>query len=469
MNGSLNNILLITALFSLFLSIFFYLKKNYQFSLFTTIILGASLRIYTALDPFIHEWDERYHALVAKNFIKHPLIPTLYDIPLLNHEYGWTSSHIWLHKQPVTLWLMSASIYLFGNTDFAIRIPSLIMSAMAILLIYDIARSLWDKKTASIAAFFFAINGLAIELSAGRVATDHVDIAFLFFTLLASYIAVRGRFSKSLTVPIGIGISVGLAVLCKWLPALIILPFYFFLIVKNQGTKKSLVSLLISFIITILVALPWQLFIHINFPEQAMMEQNHNLLHFTQVLDNQGGSWYYFINKIRINYGELIYLPLIWFIFSYSKWEHKNHWYAFIIILFIPTVFFSLAATKMQGYLMFIAPFFFLITAKFLTSTASYSFLRRINNIIILVFVLIGIRYGLERVKPFNNRTVPIWKNQIVEIQKKYQGNKLVIFNSTHPIETMYYTDFIAYSGIPSKNEIVKIQSMGYHYIILEN
>jgi 4-amino-4-deoxy-L-arabinose transferase len=41
------------------------------------------LRAFAASDPFLHEWDERFHALVAKNLASHPLVPTLYDDPAL--------------------------------------------------------------------------------------------------------------------------------------------------------------------------------------------------------------------------------------------------------------------------------------------------------------------------------------------------------------------------------------------------
>ena len=48
------------------------------------ILLGAfALHLWVSMDPYLHEWDERYHALVAKNLMPHPLKPTLYDNPVL--------------------------------------------------------------------------------------------------------------------------------------------------------------------------------------------------------------------------------------------------------------------------------------------------------------------------------------------------------------------------------------------------
>jgi hypothetical protein len=42
-----------------------------------------------------------------------------------------------------------------------------------------------SKRIGLIAAFFQSINGLAIELAAGRCATDHIDTFFLFFIQLS--------------------------------------------------------------------------------------------------------------------------------------------------------------------------------------------------------------------------------------------------------------------------------------------
>jgi len=75
-------------------------------ALFFIVLSGFLFFVYTASDFFLHVWDERYHALVAKNLTKHPFFPTLYDKPILPFDYkSWVGNHIWLHKQPLPLWL----------------------------------------------------------------------------------------------------------------------------------------------------------------------------------------------------------------------------------------------------------------------------------------------------------------------------------------------------------------------------
>src|SRR5215203_2721773 len=91
------------------------------------------------IDPFLHHWDEHFHALVAKNMIQHPLRPMLITDPVIPYKISnWVSNHIWVHKQPLFLWQMALSIHLLGFTEIAVRMPSLIMTSLSILLTYRI-------------------------------------------------------------------------------------------------------------------------------------------------------------------------------------------------------------------------------------------------------------------------------------------------------------------------------------------
>jgi 4-amino-4-deoxy-L-arabinose transferase len=249
--------------------------QRYRLALACIMLCGLVLRIYMAADCHLHEWDERYHALVAKHLSQHPLLPTLYEHPLLTYDYRvWTSNHIWLHKQPLSLWLMALSIKLFGLHAFAVRIPAILLSTISIKLIYDIAGSWFDKRTALIAAFLLSINGLIMELAAGRTATDAVDVVFLFFVLLSIWMADKAARSGRLRDHCLLGIAIGLAVLTKWLPALIALPIWALLAYPSFKLVKIKWGKCLACIVlaAAAVALPWQLYILQVFPKEAGWE-----------------------------------------------------------------------------------------------------------------------------------------------------------------------------------------------------
>ena len=182
LNQIAGSLTLLGAGFCLYFALKFYKRNEYKKVLYLIFILSLILRLYGASDLFLYEWDERYHALVAKNLINHPFVPTLYDKPVLNYNYkNWCGNHIWLHKPPVSLWLLAFSMKIFGINEIALRLPSIILSAIVIFFIFFIGRSVFNEKVGILACFFWAINGFLIALAGGKIAADHVDTIFIFF------------------------------------------------------------------------------------------------------------------------------------------------------------------------------------------------------------------------------------------------------------------------------------------------
>ncbi|MEZ4984025.1 MAG: glycosyltransferase family 39 protein [Saprospiraceae bacterium] len=134
---------------------------NSSTQLFFILLLGFLLRLVVVQTPFLGEWDERFHALVAKNLMEHPLKPTLYDDPVLPYDYReWSANHVWLSKPPLALWLMAGSMSLLGTGLFALRLPALLVSLASVYLTFLIGRRLFDTRTALTAALLHAIHGM---------------------------------------------------------------------------------------------------------------------------------------------------------------------------------------------------------------------------------------------------------------------------------------------------------------------
>ncbi len=447
-------------------------RNNYKVALLLILVCGLILRIYTSTDFFLHNWDERYHALVAKNLIQHPLTPTLYDNPVLPFDYqNWTANHIWLHKQPLTLWAMALSMWLFGVNEIALRIPSILLSTIGIGLTWSIASWFFNRKIGYLTAFFYSINGLIIELTGGRVATDHIDIFFLFFIELAVFFSIRFAQKQKTVYNIMAGVSIGAAVLSKWLPALIVLPIWLLIVAHsgNMNPKKIFFHFLLLMATSALVFLPWQLYIFNAFPLEANWEASFNFKHLTEVLEEQSGSVFYFIDKIRINYGELIYLPVLWFSWQTFKHLKNKKRLAIFIWFFIPFLFFSFAKTKMQAYLLFTSPALFMMTAEFwhmLNECRVNHKLKWLFNVVLLLLIALPIRYSIERMKPFiKSDRNPQWVVNLREFNDREIG-KGVLLNYDKPIEVMFYTNLTAYAYIPDKEVVTDLIFQGYTVII---
>jgi len=84
-----------SALLSFILSFLLFKREQTGAALLCILLGGLLLRIGISADPYLHDWDERYHALVAKNMLRHPFLPTLYETPLLSFDYkSWTGNHV---------------------------------------------------------------------------------------------------------------------------------------------------------------------------------------------------------------------------------------------------------------------------------------------------------------------------------------------------------------------------------------
>jgi 4-amino-4-deoxy-L-arabinose transferase-like glycosyltransferase len=468
--------LLVSGSLALLFAAWFGWRGKYTNGVFLLIIAGVCFRIFVSMDAGLHPWDERYHALVAKNMVSEPLKPMLYQYPAIEYNYtDWTNNHVWIHKPPLPLWSMAASIAAFGNTPFAVRLPSVLLTVWAIWLLFLLGRRLFNIKVGFLSSFLFAINGLIIEITGGRTATDHIDVAFMVWILLAVYLALchaqSGKFQHAMFT----GIAIGAAILSKWLPALVVFPVWglFLLHYQKRLLRKYFAHMAASIPLTLLMVLPWQIYIYSHFPAEALWESSHNLKHLTQVLDEQTGPWYYFLERITINYGEFILLPLIWFIITSFKTPRNKANAAIICWFIIPLIFFSIAQTKMQGYILFTAPALFLMTAAFFDAvtfdfTIQHKPQKILRSLIIASMIILPFRYSIERVKPFENSiNPPEWMEQTNQLVQMIPKNS-VIFNHPYPIEAMFFYEITAYGFIPDSSQLRAAQKTGRFVAILD-
>ena len=425
----------------------------------------------------LHKWDERYHALVSKNLIDNPFEPKLYKKQLFEFSYkNWTSNEIWLHKQPVPLWVMALSMKIFGVNEFMLRLPSIILSTICVFLTFLIGKSFYNERVGLFSAFFHAVNGLILDTSCGGVTTDHIDTFFLFLIEVSILFLVRAAISEKRFrfYLILAGISCGLAVLTKWLPALIVFPLFLILNYQSRKTHKIIVDLIILAAVIVAVFLPWQLYAWINFPNEYIWEQHYNNLHISEAIEGHGQPWYYFINKTRINVNELIHVALIWFLVTFQKARPKIKEDAFILTwILIPFIFFSVVKTKMQGYILFTFPAYFILLGLFIehvmkkSSTTSSNALRIIAKLFILFVFFFAIRYGIERMKPFKSKVDYRYaKNELLSLEFPKQS---VLFNIPCPIEAMFYSNCTAYTFIPNDEQIDELFENGFKLYVVDN
>tara|TARA_R110002050_G_scaffold200591_1_gene335536 strand:- start:82964 stop:84457 length:1494 start_codon:yes stop_codon:yes gene_type:complete len=449
------------------------LIENSSYQIVAIALSGLVLVVYMSTDFYLHDWDERYHALVAKNLISNPFKPMLYANPVLDFDFReWASNHIWMHKQPLPLWSMAASMAVFGVNELALRLPSVLLFSTGIFVIYLLSKELFNKRVGLLAAFLYSINGVILEIASGRVATDHIDLFFMVFVLFSVYAAVLFFKTKYKGYNLLFAFFLGCAILSKWLPALVVIPVWLALsqYYNSYAKKELIIELGKAILVVVIVALPWQWYAITRFANEYQWESAYNMLHITEVLADQGGSWFYHFEKLRINYGELVYLPVLWFLYRTMKQKLDFRYWAISIWFLLPYLFFSAVATKMQGYTLFAAPAIFIMIATFIDSILRKEIkLPRLwlEKVIVGLLLILPIRFSVERLKPFEKRERnPAWVNAYKNFDENTEGEKLVVFGVNRPIEFMFYTSYTAYTQVPSLEKMNEILAKGYTVVI---
>lgn len=475
----------------------FHLDKK-RISLILLFLGSLALGLFIAhLDPFLIPWDEQYHALVAKHLVENPLTPTLYSVPVLDYDYkNWAGNYIWLHKQPLFLWQIALSLKIFGFNELAVRLPSVLLHAITSILIYRIGKISYSEKVGYYGALFFACAYYPLELVAGKYATDHNDLSFLFYITASLWAWFEYQHSGKKYWIIFIGLFSGCAILVKWLVGLLVFAVWGITLLLNEKKevlkRVSVSHLIISFLITLAVFIPWQLYIINVFPKESLYEYQFNTRHFFETLENHGGDTWFHLKAIHNIYGSgdvVPYIYLLGLIILLKNVTSRIYRGAIFFTIIIIYFFYSMAATKMVSFCIIVSPFLFLglgafmdVILKKITEKIERNWVKRsiaIVSIVITCFFLIDLskiqNYHTDWAPNDNcNREAELrLMTNIKKLPELLGKDKYVVFltneriNSNIPI--MFYTDYLAYDFIPNQKQIERIKMQSWKIAILDS
>ncbi|MGL5035107.1 MAG: ArnT family glycosyltransferase, partial [Microcystaceae cyanobacterium] len=147
----------------------------------------------------LRDWDEGYYGTVSQDMFNHQewLFPTYQGQPF------------WL-KPPLIFWLMHLSYNAFGINEWSSRLPTAIITALGVPLIYLIGRQLYRNNLTAILSASVYLTLLPV-VRLGRLAM--LDGMINTFFLIAIFSLLKGL--KSARWLIGVGIGLGLVALSK--------------------------------------------------------------------------------------------------------------------------------------------------------------------------------------------------------------------------------------------------------------
>lgn len=495
MKQTLNNIdtpsliLLLCWLVFLIGAIFVYLKKPKLTPWFLFAAAVSIAAAFALFSPCLFTWDEQFHALVGKNLSRDPLTPMLFPRhPVPSPPIHWIDASIWLHKQPLFTWQIALSIKLFGTSAFAVRLPSVIFHGFLVLAIFRIGTLVFNRKTGFIAALIVLHSTFLLGLISGRVGTDHNDYIFLCYITFSCWAWFEWDFSKKRKWLYWIGIFAGCAILTKWLVGLLVF-FGWALVILSRLKKENFwsatKSLLLSFGITIVVALPWQIYTFIQFPEEAKREMEYNTQHiFHAVEDHSGDYTYHFmqLKELYFNSPEFLLLVFIGIFFLFFRPVEKRYKIFILASIAVIYLFFTIVKTKMPGFTAPAFGFIALLMAFGIAETTNLIRNKWIRTATLTLVLAVVINWMLKPYPTLNkfgfgeNNGEASYREMILRshdfmLKEGSDSEKRVVFGANFAefanISWMFFNDETAYPSLPSDEQIDELTNQGYSIVLI--
>lgn len=446
------------------------------------LLTGSALclRLFAAsLDPFLNQWDECFHALVAKRMMDDPFTPTLYAMDVLHTTDSWTHSNLWLHKPPFFLWQISASLGLFGIEPWAVGIPSALWLTALVPVTYRMGRLLVNEHIGWIAALLTACSYYLLELTAGAVTTDHNDAVFIaavacsWWALLelwhdgrAGWGALAGLFSACAILT---KVFVGGVVFLPWL-----------VVVFLQKERKAWKALLLGASIALGGSALWFGSLAVRFPQELVAQFAFDTGHLGEVVEGHTGNATFHFDVI-----DRLMSPFTWWLvipaYCLLVWrvERQDH-RIFLTALFAAIhVVFALANTKMPSFTMVLFPLYLIALGAGFIVVVETMIVERHRSWVTasLPLLLAGYFLNIELVQYRHTLASPPkehqqWRQQQMEAlpvlaqlrAKIPEPERAVVYNvpALHHIQFMFATGIETTDQMPLEADVQRLVETGY-------
>lgn len=314
------------------------------------LILASSYLILVDLGrlPLI-DWDEAIYADVAKNTLATGNWLTL-------TRFGES----WFEKPPLYIWLVMASIKTLGTSEFALRLPSAILSVAAILLLYFLVLELSGSGWLSFLTALILLFSSPFYLFGRQSRVDVPVTAAIIFSVLCF---IKGKVNKKWLLGLGAGIGIG--ILFKSVIGLIaFLPVFAYSTVYHEWRWVKEKYMWIGFGLAALIVAPWHIYETAVFGGQFWNQYLVTQVLRRAVTDMQGMTNFDYLRSLWLFYRpwSLAAIALVPLVFLNRRQSPSANLYRRIMLFgFVSSVFifsfFAVARTKMWVYLIPMFPF----------------------------------------------------------------------------------------------------------------
>ncbi|UKA61871.1 ArnT family glycosyltransferase [Arthrobacter sp. FW306-04-A] len=127
---------------------------------------------------------------------------------------------ITVDKPPMSLWIMSLSVRIFGLSSWSVLLPQALMGVLSVYLLYRMVQKRTDAATGLIAGLFFAVTPVATVM----FRYNNPDALLTLLMIGAAYTALEAIDTGKLRWLLAAGALIGAGFLTKQLQVALILP-----------------------------------------------------------------------------------------------------------------------------------------------------------------------------------------------------------------------------------------------------
>jgi len=370
--------------------------------LIATVVLAASVRLWGirfGLPMEIARPDEAYLVTVALGFGGGSLNPNTFIYPtfpmyflfLLYGLYFTVGIFSGRYQAPADLGLE----YRLNPSVFYLmaRLVSVGFGVLSVVLLYFIAKRLFDRRTASLSSFFLSLAYLHVRES--HFGT--VDVAATFWLLVSFYFIIRSLTERGRKSVVLSGVFAGLAAATKYIGILLVLPIAlasFFRAPRRAGSEAITLFVLrritlfgAAFLLAFLIGVPFALLDLKTFLSDVMLNARNLDVVWGNVFLGRG--WWFNV-QVALFYG------LGWSLFAASMLGMLSFLRRYpakaVVFLAFPIFYFVLAGkgyAVMTRYMVPIVPFLCILGAVFVRTVGTLLKLRGRRRMLVEIMLAV--------------------------------------------------------------------------------
>ncbi|MEB0077072.1 lipid IV(A) 4-amino-4-deoxy-L-arabinosyltransferase [Pseudomonas sp. CCI3.2] len=316
---------------------------------------------------------------------------------------NWVSPHFmglrYFEKPVGGYWMIAVGQAIFGENLFGVRIASALSVGLSALLIYAVARRMWnDPRKSFMCALIFLSFGL-IAAQAGYANLDPQFTLWVNLSLAGVWFAVNSAGRERIAAWMLVGFACGMGFMTKgflaWLlPALIAVPY----MVWQKRFRELLRFGPLAVVVALVVCLPWALAVQQREPDfWNFFFWHEHIRRFAGADAPHPQAWWFYLPVLVM--ASLPWAAMLPATFK-QAWQSRTHPNTVFVLLWLllPLAFLSLSRGKLPTYVMpCMLPLALLMGPAVVDRLASPRFqalrLNGLLNIAIGVIVLIALAY----------------------------------------------------------------------------